>query len=345
MGQTVKIKLKTKVDAEIENFNSILETMGITNKFVTEKMNIDWVNNINIDPKSPHAHLKPITLEKLKEFFTYYTEIGLLDFDVAFGRTSQEQVDLYAMFIHENKDQIDYVKGGDELVSRYNIVSEYAETILNLNLIPDKPKKLPKDQQTKDDLQSGQFLCKSWGLKPFWIVFGNVDQPTFMKKRIYVDDLYNDLYKDKQGYAYMLFPLLPFGNDSLEKAYDWFDYAWELGLRETANFILPILYGFDFANFDNVVNGYKEFYTQDEIIDRFEKVFKMTTDIFPYNYPNGIVWRDREKMFKAIGSNPTSLAQSRCSMLTCLLRSIENKKTIADIMTMYTGKKYIPIEF
>lgn len=345
MGQNVKIKLKTNVDSEIDKMNLILETMAIPNRFITEKMNMDWVDNINNDPLSPHAYLKPITLDELKQTFSYFTELGYIDFDIAFGRTSQEDVDLYALFIHENKDQIEYVKGGDELVKRYVLVPEHAETILNLNVEPEEPEKLPKDQQTKDDLQSGQYLCKSWGLEPFWIVFGNVDMPIFMKKKIYVDDLYNNLYKDKKGYSYMLFPLLPFDNDSLTKAYGWFDRAWDMGLRETANFILPILYGFDFANYDSVVNSYKEFYTQDEIIERFKTVFKMTTDLFPYNYPNGIVWRDNDKKFKAIGRNPTSLAQSRCSMLTCLIRSIEDKKIITEAMTMYTGKKYIPIEF
>lgn len=63
-------------------------------------------------------------------------------------------------------------------------------------------------------------------------------------------------------------------------------------------------------------------------------------------YFQGFVWNDIDKRFKCTGSNnPTNKQLSYCSVLTCLIRAINNKQTCADLLTRYTGKKYIKIEF
>jgi len=341
----VTIKLKTNDDSEINKLNLVLETMGIENMFVTEQSNIDWVNDINQNPESSLHRLKPITLDKLKDIFSMWCEVGRLDIDVAFGRTSQEQIDLYSHFISEYKNDIEYIKNADDLISRYDILPEHKEIILNLNKKDKKPKKLPKEEQNKPKLESGLFLCKTFSPTPFWIVFGNVEEPTFLKEKIYVDELMNNIYRDKNNYAYLMFPLLPINDSSLELAYSWWDSAYNMGLRENPNFILPLLYGFDLNNYDKIVSDYMNWYNQDEIIDRFKRVFESTNNVFKYNEPNGFVWKDNKKMFKPTGNNPTFQVQAKCGILTCLIRSIENKKVAAETLTQCTNKKYFAGEF
>lgn len=347
MGHNVTIVLKTKEDKQIEVLNKALRKVKIKNQFITNKMNIDWVNDINNNPDSHQKHLAPITLEELIKMFPTYTEIGTLSFDIAFDRTSQDEANIYAKLILIIKQNIDYIKNGEDFIEKYNLTLEEIKAIQDLCIIPKEPEILPVEQRTKE-INGGLLLCKSWSKEKFWVIFGktNKDKPIFMKNKIYVEDIYNNLYKDKNNYAYMLIPLLPLGNNSIEFAYDVYQNAYELGLRECPNYFLPMVYGLDLVNYNSIVDDYKDWYNQDEIIERFEETFKICNSFFPYNSYQGFVWNDIDKCFKPTGTNnPTSKQLSYCSILTCLLRAITNKQTCADLLTKCTGKKYIKIEF
>jgi hypothetical protein len=118
-----------------------------------------------------------------------------------------------------------------------------------------------------------------------------------------------------------------------------------MGLRENLNFFIPMVYGLDIANYDSVSEQYQEWYTQEELQERFETVFKLTNDLFPYGHFQGFVWDDIKKRFKPTGtSNPTMLQQSRCSVLTCLLRAA-GKEFAAKWLGNLTGKRYSKFEF
>jgi len=348
MGQLVYIGAKKHA---VEKLNKVLDKMKIENAFTTEQDNISWLKDINENPGSPQAHLKPtdrdLTMEELLRLFPSLTEVGLMTFDVAFSRTSEEEAQKYLAFIKKYKNSIEYLKGAQELIERYETTAEDKKVIKLLNVKEKEPEKLPVEERTKKDLQGGHLLCKSWGLQPFWVIFGKVkdDRPVFMKDRQYKDDAYNSLYRDKKGYGYLLIPLLPLNNSQLEFVEKVYDDAWSMGLRECFTYFIPVVYGLDIVNIDKVAKDYKEFYTVEELKERFYSLMKTTSDIFPYNGPNGFVWRDLEKMFKPCGtSTPSIQIQTKCHVLTALLRAL-GPKISAEIMTKLTGKTYKEFEF
>lgn len=233
------------------------------------------------------------------------------------------------------------------MIERYDLDEKEIEAITKLNYVPPAPKKLPVEERTKKDLQGGLMLCKSWGLQPFWVIFGKTknDQPVFLKDRIYEDDSYNTLYRDDSGYAYLLLPLLPLNNSQLEFVEKVYNDAWSMGLRENFNLFIPFVYGLDIVNLNSVAKDYKENYTVEELRERFYFIFKATESMFPYNYVDGFVWRDDKLMFVPCGTKtPSMQVQARCHILTALLRAL-GPKISAEIMSTLMNKKYSEFEF
>ena len=223
---------------------------------------------------------------------------------------------------------------------------EDKKVIKLLNVKEKDPEKLPVEERTKKDLQSGHMLCKSWGLQPFWVIFGKVDKPRFMKNKVYVDDAYNSLYRDKKGYGYLLLPLMPLNNNTVEFAEQVYDEAWDMGLREAFTYFIPMVYGLDVVNINKVADDFREFYTVEELKERFYFVYKTTHSIFPYGCPQGFIWRDLEKMFKPCGwsGDPSTQVQAKCNIMTAFLRAL-GPEISAEIMSKMTGKKYLKFEF
>jgi hypothetical protein len=58
MGQLVYIKAKAGSENDL---NKKLKKAKIKNIFITAKMNQDWLDDINTNPKAYHKHLKPKT--------------------------------------------------------------------------------------------------------------------------------------------------------------------------------------------------------------------------------------------------------------------------------------------
>jgi hypothetical protein len=346
MGQIVIIRLKTKDDHEIIKINKLCKKAGIKS-FTTEQDNIAWHKDINSNPKSPQRHLKPITLEKLKLMFSFWCEVGALSFDVAFSRTSQAEAKRYAKFILKHANLIKELQGAQSMLERYKFTIKEQEAITKLNVILPAPKKLPVDLRTKRNLQGGLMLCKSWGLQPFWVIFGKVkdDYPVFLKDRQYEDENYNNIYRDDSGYAYLLLPLLPLDNNQLDFVEKVYSNAWSMGLRESFNLFIPFVYGLDITNIDKVADDYKESYTVEELKERFYFVFKATESIFPYNNVNGFVWRDDKLAFVPCGtSTPITQVWAKCHILTAILRAV-GPEISAEIMSKLLNKKYSKFEF
>lgn len=344
MGQLVYIKAKPGTE---EDLNKKLKRAGIKCAFITAEMNQDWLNDINTNPDAHQKHLKPkdrdLTMDELKDIFPSWTEVGLLSFDVAFGRTDDDEAAKYAKFIEANADSLECVRGGDEFIKRYDLTPAQAKIVTELEKPEPEPEKLPEDEQVKPDLQSGLFLCKSWSPTPFWVVFGKVEKPTFLKTRIYRDELYNNIYRDKKGYAYLLLPLMPINNRQVEFVTEVYNQAYEMGLRESFNFIIPLVYGLDLVNINEVATDYLETYTPEEIKERFKTVFQMTSSVYPYNYFDGFVWRDDKKRFVPTGGKSMQI-NTRCSILTALARAIGGKYA-AVITSELTGSRYVEFEF
>ena len=344
MGQLVYIKAKAGSENDL---NKKLKKAKIKNQFITAKMNQDWLDDINTNPKAYHRHLKPkdgdLTLEELMSYFESDTTIGLLSFDVAFSRTSDEEAAKYAEFIEANKDSLEYLKGADAMLDRFELTANQIKIFAELDLPTPEPEMLPEEEQSKPDLQGGLFLCKSWGLEPFWVIFGKVERPTFLKTRIFKNELYNNIYRDKKGHAYLMIPLLPLDNRQVEFVTEVYEHAASLGLRENYNFIIPLVYGLDLVNLNEVADNYKETYTPEELQDRFKRVFQMTSNVYPYNQMLGFVWRDDKKKFVPTGGEKSMQINTRCSILTSLVRAL-GSKTSAVLMTELTGKPYLEFE-
>lgn len=343
MGQLVYIKAKPGTE---EDLNKKLKKAAIKNAFITDQMNQNWLDDINTNPEE-NKHIKPsdkdLTMDELKDIFPSWTEVGLLSFDVAYGRTSDKEAAKYAAFIEANTDSLECVRGGDEFIKRYDLTPAQNKIITELEMPEPEPEKLPVDEQVKPDLQSGLFLCKSWSPTPFWVVFGNVERPTFLKTRIYRDELYNNIYRDKKGYAYLLLPLMPINNRQVEFVTEVYNQAYEMGLRESFNFIIPLVYGLDLVNINEVATDYLETYTPEEIKERFKTVFQMTSSIYPYNGSHGFTWRDDKKRFVPTGGKSMQI-NTRCSILTALARAIGGKYA-AVITSELTGSRYVEFEF
>jgi len=142
MGQLVIIRLIAKDDKGIIEVNKLLKKAGIKRTFTTEADNIAWFNDINNNPKSPQAHLKPITLKELKGLFGLWCEVGVLSFDVAFSRTSQAEAKKFAKFILKHAERIKELQGAQEMIERYNLSKHEVEIINKLNKIVPEPIKV-----------------------------------------------------------------------------------------------------------------------------------------------------------------------------------------------------------
>lgn len=323
MGQLVYIKAKN--DADLNKLNASLEKLELPNLFLTEKHVKDWLEDVN-NPDSEH-YIKRKDGEKvdysyLKSYFgSLFTTIGQLSFDVAFGRTSQEEAKNYAKFIVNNKSSIEFLKGSTELISRYVLTSKQKEVIALLEKQSDEPKKLPIHEQHYPDLQSGLLLCKSFSIEPFWVVFGKVDAPTFLKTRIYEDDLMNNIYRDKKGYAYLLLPLLPLGSNTSEFILKVYERAYGMGLREAFGLITSFIYGVEFNNLNDMIEDLMNFYDEDELKERFKSILAMSKSSYGYNQVGGFVWRNDLKAFKSCGGE-YGLIKPRCQLLTGLYHSL-----------------------
>jgi hypothetical protein len=335
MGQLVYIKAKTGT----ENYlNKKLKEAKINNCFITAEMNQNWLDDINTNPNSKQKHLKPkdrdLTLNELKDILPIWTEEGLMWFDVAFNRTTQKEATKYATFIEANTNSLEYLKGAESMLERFKLTPNQVEIIKSLNQPTQEPEMLPENEQIKPTLQSGLFLCKSWSNQPFWVIFGNVDKPKFMKTRIYKEDIYNNIYRDEKGFAYLMLPLLPINNKQVEFVIEVYKHAANLGLRENFYFIIPLVYNLDLVNLDKVIESYKETYTLEELQDRFKKVFSMTNNIYPYNGINGFVWKENKKMFVPTNVN-NRVIRTKCSILTALVHAM-NIKVFAKLMSEIT---------
>lgn len=327
MGQLVFIKSINLDEGHLETLNKELETLGIENSFTTRKHNEDWVNDINTNPDSPQKHLKPkdrdLRVDELIRLFSTWCEIGSLSFDVAFSRTSQEEVNKYVEFIMGHKDELT-LKGFDSLIDRFTLTLKECDVINEINVEEEPPKELPKDQQYIPDLQGGLFLCNSWGLKPFWVIFGKVKSPRFLKTKIYKDDLYNNLYKDKNGYTYLMLPLMPMDNSADNFIHDVFENAWNMGMREHPNVVLPIVYHLQFdptMEYPDILLIAKDLIKTygDKLVDKYVQVHNHFKYLIPSN--DKVYWSEQDQKYRMYGSVPHVIA---ClNVVNCLIAAMK----------------------
>jgi hypothetical protein len=181
--------------------------------FLTSDYFDDWAKDINENPDSPQAHLKPASPEYLKKLFGATMEVGALSIDVSRGRTDAETAYAFAsamlsepLLFGVKAFEYDFLKFW-ELANEWSdesgaarldmrplaaLVTFYDEGTPNLSR-----KEFPKD---------GVVVFRSWGNSEVCVVYGETDCPVFMKDDKYVENGFNHLYKDEKGRAYLTVP-------------------------------------------------------------------------------------------------------------------------------------------
>lgn len=312
----VRIYLKDCSEKNVSHQNTVLETMGILDyKFQSrEDIEREFYFFKNNPAKRPNWIPSDDMFDSLELFQKYYTkenygeifvpDSGTLIFDPYYDRTAQKDMFGIAKYLIANFNEIEIIKGNhDTFIERTEDLTDSDIKVLN-KLCEEyvEPEKLPEEEQYKPSLQSGLFLCKSFSINPFWVVFGNVETPKFLKEKIYVNDLYNNIYKDKNGYAYMLLPLMKIGESE-----DWgdkiYEKAYNLGLREHPIFFLVYFYYYKLKNgegFEGVSKELKEYYTKHELTERLEDIINQ----FANSDTLKLTWNDYKKEYTSYNHNP-----------------------------------------
>jgi hypothetical protein len=335
MGGFTKIQLKDCDQENIDKQNEKLDKIGLKKdiRFYSEKDIRDeyafYRSTSNKDEYYP-PHLFPKPINNYNEFKKIWTgmgevfvpPIGALTFDCYFDRTSQRAMKMIGKYLLNNIDQIEKVEGSfTTFVERTGLPTKKKLILYQLETPKQEPEKLPKKEQYIPDIQTGHFLCKSIGIEPFWVTFGNVEEPTFMKKKIYKDDLYNEIYRNKEGYAFMLMPLMP-----LDVETDWHEKvinrALDLGLREHPIFILSYLYGVESNNEEKYIKEVKECYSKDEIVKKFNIVHNQLKETYGYGTINGFELNITKNKFEpCLGDRGSRKMQAHCQILNVFLKA------------------------
>lgn len=330
--------VKLTKNQDVNAANRILYDMGIKNRFITDNDTRQWLDDINNNPKSPQRHLKPddrdLTIKELRNIFPIFTETGLFYTDLYYGRTPVDQMQKIAQFIVEHPAMIEYITKVDTLIDRGDIPVQYHEILRGKEKPYEEPEMLPpEEQQTQDDLHSGHLLCRSWSSKPFWVIFGKVEKPRFLKTQIYKDDLYNTLYRDKNGYAYLLMPLYDFTPGFPQKI---FDEAWDMGLRENLFYFMAYVYRLGFNN-TTIAETLARDYNAKELADRIERMM----DLFKV-YGSCLSYDVRGKKFTCASMRLES-ERERMNMINLLAKVLQQKEParLAAVVNKYRQKKLV----
>jgi hypothetical protein len=292
-----RIQLKKTSDADA--LNAILKALGLEYIFNSAKTNQQWVDNINTDKTL--AHLKPengeMTTEGLKEMFPAWTKERELTADTSFGRMEVEEAQALAKFVAENKEAIRFIKNADDLIETAELEDkEIIQALEDLNKKPLPKLRLPEDMQTKP-INGGVACVKSWGLKPFWVLFGAVESPVFMKKKEFVNDKYNSLYRDEEGLGYLLVPLYDFSEGFAERVVQ---EAQDMGMREHPNYFISAVYTntFEIQDVESVGTAFADAYTKEELIERLTFQFNRIIGTHGLKGQNGISYNGTKRIYK-----------------------------------------------
>lgn len=215
-----------------------------------------------------------LTSDAYLDRFYLRDDVNAIYFDCYFDRTPIEDMKLLAAFVQLKANCISHIEGSDIWLERGELTEAQKKLIISKTKEKPGPELLPEEEQSIPDIQAGILLCKSWGLEPFWVIMGKVEKPTFLKEKKYKDDLYNSVYRDNNGYSFMMLPLLKLGYQG-DQRWEIFESAWGLGLREHPAFFLPFVYNATYLTKktqDDNAKELAEFYTMDELLARLGKV-------------------------------------------------------------------------
>lgn len=341
------IYLKESVNPE--EMNEILEDMNAKDSFITPKMNQEWLDDINNNVNSPQRHLKPsnrkLRMKELKELLSFFTEENVLKCDTKFYRAKQEEIEKLVKFICDNRDKIEDITGSGNIIEKYEISEEEKSILEELERPYKDPEKLPEDEQIKPNLQSGIMLAKSWGPTPFWIVYGNTSDSkrvSFLRERIYKDDGYNHIYRDKEGYAYMLVPLFDFSDNFITNV---IELAWEMGLREDPIYFAHVVYNFSSNLTEKEIGeGFKKLYSVSERVERLEILLER---LIP-SMKVGNIMLETTTRNRLVSSVKSDDFKNKLKVINSMLYSLKDdyaRVTSVGLEEFYNGDVFLRLKF
>lgn len=260
--------------------------------------------------------------EKLGEFVCPVK--GSINFDPYFGR-SDDFIEEVSKYILNNISIFEKGKGSyDTFVERCEL-SDSEKNILLTLYKEDVIEKLPEEEQYVPDLQNGLLLCKSFGIKPFWVVFANVKKPCFLKENVYKNKIYNGIYKDKKGLTYMSLPLMTIGDEDFP--INVYNSAYNLGLREDFFYFLGMIYHLRSTSFEKMVKSFENSYTIEELKERFDFVFNNIKK--EYNVYDGFVFKKNKDRFESCaGKSSTMMLESKLDILNAIYILLKKKNKV-----------------
>lgn len=332
--------IQLKRSANPEAMNAKLEALYSKHRFNSETENQDWLDDINNNPESPQAHLKPkgkdLSMEDLTKTFPKDTKVGLMQVDCSYSRLDKQEAVKLAKFITKNKNAIHFLRNANDFIEKAEITNRSLLNLLN-DLNRRRLPLLERPEDMRDQLpESGIVLVKTWGLQKAWLLFGNVEKnrPVWMKENKYIRKSANRLHTDKEGRGFLLMPLYDFSPnfaDVVSKA------AWEMSIREHPNFLLNALYGeiFTIQDIKGTAESFAEFYTIEELIERFAERRKAIAAFSPIsNYDdNGISFVGTNRVYRFKANN--KLNEGKAAFLNTLMLSVElatNKETAYQVL-------------
>lgn len=214
--------------------------------------------------------------------------------DIKFDRGSRKSMIACALFASgkSNQGYIEFVKNGKDLLNKSKLtLDEESQKILDsLERVDKDPEMLPEDERMDRSIQGGTLLARYWSPAPdnfVHIIFGNVEDASFLKNRQHVDSVYDSLYRCDDKRAVLMVPQIPFGEQGAEVAKNAFYMAATLGVTENPNYFIHMVWKNAFALPEDgkgrkkIAASFNESYTIEELEARFMTVVSHLNNHYP----------------------------------------------------------------
>jgi len=224
MGAQIRITMRDTSENYLDGLNKELEQLGIKKScFITMAENQAWLDNLNQEKQNrPYCfHAKPyrdrdITLDELCDAFKLWTTVGQAEFDVAFGRTPESELDAWLKFLDKHKDEVLVMTDIDRLVEDAPHGDKFAHLKGAFDNGRIEPTYLPESDQLTVWSEGGVAEIAGVNDSRVIVIYAKVDSPRYMQQRTFADNdkagYSENLIKTNDGKSVLQVPLMPLGD-------------------------------------------------------------------------------------------------------------------------------------
>jgi len=254
--------------------------------------------------------------------------------DINFDRTDKKTMIACALFAsgETNKEFIEYVQYSEDLLSKSELTLDAGgqKILESLEKSEEEPELLPEDERMDRSIQGGVMLAKYWSPAPdnfVHIIWGHVENASFLKNRQHVDSDYDSLYRCDKKRGVLMVPQIPFGQQSVEVAKNAFHMAATLGVQENPYYFIHMVWKNAFGLPESqkerkeIAATLNESYTIEELEVRFLNVVSHLNNHYP-TYRRAIY--DPKKGTTNRWSYQGTDQDSVTALLNCLYQAIWN---------------------